>query len=162
MEIVTKRLQLKRIILFIIIFMWMTLVFYLSSQNGDESTGTSSHIVNIILKIYESITNKEFLIEYVDNITYMVRKLAHFTLYFIGAIPIFLFISTYNNKKNKTYIYTILTCAMYACTDELHQFFISDRNADLLDILIDTCGSIVGIGITKMTINILTNIKHKI
>ena len=99
MGIITKRLQRKRIILFIIVFIWMTLVFYLSSQNGDESTGTSSHIVNMILKIYESITNNKISNEYVDDITYFVRKFAHFTLYFIGAIPIFLFILTYNNKK---------------------------------------------------------------
>ena len=161
MGIITKRLQRKRIILFIIVFIWMTLVFYLSSQNGDESTGTSSHIVNMILKIYESITNNKISNEYVDDITYFVRKFAHFTLYFIGAIPIFLFILTYNNKKNKVYIYTILTCAIYACTDEFHQFFIPNRNAAIIDIVIDTCGSVFSVLITKITINILRNIKHK-
>ena len=41
----------------------------------------------------------------------------------------------------------VLFCFLYACGDELHQLFISMRSARILDVWIDTCGSLTGIGL---------------
>ena len=39
----------------------------------------------------------------------------------------------------------IIGCLLYASSDEFHQIFVSGRTASVKDVLIDTCGSIVGI-----------------
>ena len=39
---------------------------------------------------------------------------------------------------------------IYAITDEIHQIFVIGRSGEIRDIIIDTCGSTVGI----LTINI--------
>lgn len=143
MEKVTKILQVKRMVCFIFIFLWMALVFYLSSQNGDESKGTSSYFVNIIIKLYNSFFNRNINVNNIGFLTFIIRKLAHFTLYFIGAIPIYLFLSTYSISTSNRNKYTIIACFIYACTDELHQFFIPFRDAKIFDILVDICGSVL-------------------
>ena len=83
MKNITKRLHTKRIILVLIIILWMCVVFYLSGQNGNESEGTSSRIVNVVVSIYTKITNMELTTQSVNNLTFVIRKIAHFTLYFI-------------------------------------------------------------------------------
>ena len=36
MENITKKLHAKRVVLIVLVLLWMCVVFYLSSQNGDE------------------------------------------------------------------------------------------------------------------------------
>ena len=127
------------------IILWMIIVFYFSSQSDIESQGTSSQVVNIVINLYESITDKVLSIEKIELITFIIRKIAHFTLYFIGSIPVLMLFKTYNISNIKTYIFTILFCFIYAYSDELHQLFGKGRNANIIDILIYTVGSICGI-----------------
>jgi VanZ family protein len=39
----------------------------------------------------------------------------------------------------------ILLCALYACTDETHQLFVSSREGCVTDVMIDTFGASMGI-----------------
>lgn len=55
------------------------------------------------------------------------------------------------NISNK-FIISIVLCLVFAILDETHQIFTSGRTPLLLDILIDSIGSIVGIVIIKKTI----------
>ena len=158
MKNITKRLHTKRIILVLIIILWMYVVFYLSSQNGNESQGTSSFIVNIVASIYTKLTNIQLTMSNIDNLTYVIRKIAHFTLYFLGSISVFLLFKTYNISKRRTYIYTLLFCVIYACSDEFHQIFSKDRNGNCIDILIDTFGSALGM----IFVDIVSNIVYKL
>lgn len=88
----------------------------------------------------------------------MIRKLVHFTLYFIVSILALMLFKTYNINNKKAYIYTVLFCAIYACSDELHQLFGQDGNGNIIDIIIDTLGSAFGI----MFIEIVSNIVYKL
>jgi len=155
MNNITKKLQIKRIILILIIALWMCVIFCLSGQNGDESSSTSSKIVNVVVDIFTKITDKELTVKNVDILTYIIRKMAHFTLYFILAIPTFLLFETYNIATLKRYIYTILFCFVYASTDEIHQIFSQGRNGNVIDILIDTLGSIFGTIFIQVVSNII-------
>lgn len=47
---------------------------------------------------------------------------------------------------NKKYlVFYIILCFLYACSDEFHQTFIGGRSPRMLDVMIDTIGSIVGL-----------------
>ena len=41
-------------------------------------------------------------------------------------------------------LYTIIFCMLYAATDEFHQLFVPGRGAQVRDVVIDTCGSLIG------------------
>lgn len=122
----------KKRINILLVIIWMILIFIMSSFNSTESSNQSNFIVNIILDIF-NITNIKLL-------SLIIRKLAHFTEYFILGILIYNLIHSYNKK---IYI-AIIICVLYAISDEIHQLFVSGRSCQLLDILIDSIGSIAG------------------
>jgi VanZ family protein len=39
----------------------------------------------------------------------------------------------------------VACCAVYAGSDELHQLFVSSRQASVVDVMIDTCGASAGL-----------------
>lgn len=130
--------------------LWMALIFSFSNQKDVDSSKVSDGFIDrTVVKIYkifnENIT-KEKENEIIEKYTYPIRKLAHYTLYFILGILSFLVVKDYSINK-KLIIYSLLICFLYACSDEFHQLFIIGRSAQVLDVMIDTFGSSCSISI---------------
>ncbi len=130
--------------------LWMALIFSFSNQKDVDSSKVSDGFIDrTVVKIYkifnENIT-KEKENEIIEKYTYPIRKLAHYTLYFILGILSFLVVKDYSINK-KLIIYSLLICFLYACSDEFHQLFIIGRSARVLDVMIDTFGSFCSISI---------------
>lgn len=128
----------------------MITIFLFSNQEATESQALSA---NVVYKTKEIITNKKDDCKNnkcIDsNYNKIIRKIAHFTLYFVLGISVYLFIKEFYSDK-RLIIYTILICLLYATSDEIHQLFVPGRSFQLLDILIDTLGSIVSLIIIKI------------
>ena len=125
-----------------LIIIWMLTIFNFSHQNSTESSGLSD---KVIVKIAETLSKKELSATEKEHIIkkykLLVRKAAHFISYFIlGTLIIILFIDLKINIK-KSNLITLIICFIYACTDEIHQLFISGRNGSFTDVLIDTSGA---------------------
>jgi len=60
-----------------------------------------------------------------------------------------LVVNMINNYNNKSILISIIICIIYATSDEIHQLFVPGRSCQLLDILIDTIGSVIGIYLYK-------------
>ena len=146
----------KKIIYLILIIIWMTTVFVFSNQNGDKSQGTSKKVTKIIVQVFTQNQNitEEQTIKIVENTDYAVRKLAHFSIYALGGILIYHYINTFNLKNKKKIIISIVAGVLYATFDEIHQYFVSDRSAKILDVCIDSLGVITGIGLIYLIKNI--------
>ena len=130
--------------------LWMALIFSFSNQKDVDSSKVSDGFIDrTVVKIYK-IFNENITIEkeneIIEKYTYPIRKLAHYTLYFILGILSFLVVKDYSINK-KLIIYSLLICFLYACSDEFHQLFIIGRSARVLDVMIDTFGSLCGISI---------------
>ena len=123
----------KKRINILLVITWMILIFIMSSFNSTESSNQSNFIVNIIANIF-NINN-------ISILSLIVRKLAHFTEYFILGLLVYNLI--YSNQK-KAY-FAIIICALYAISDEIHQLFVPGRSCQVLDIIIDSSGSLLGI-----------------
>mgnify|MGYP002535108124 FL=1 len=120
--------------------LWMLLIFLMSSFDATESTNQSNFIVNIITDIFK--------IENIELLSFIIRKLAHFTEYLILG---FLTINMLNkNDISKKYLLSILICIIYATSDEIHQIFVPGRACQIRDILIDSIGSITGVYLYKL------------
>ena len=142
----------KKIIYLLFILLILSSIFFFSSKNSNESNGLSKKLINNTINIVEKVTHKDLdNKELVNTLNYPIRKLAHFTIFLLLGISIFLFISTFN--INKKVLISILVCILFASLDEFHQVFSLGRSPLLLDILIDSLGSITGITSIRKIIN---------
>ncbi len=153
-------MKLKRVIYTILLIIWMLVIFLFSNQTASKSQSASDKVASDIVDVVEVVTKndikeskKESIIE---NTRFIVRKTAHFTLYFILGIIVYLLLTSYNVKR--PILYSILFCLLYACSDEIHQLFSSGRTAKVMDVCIDTFGSSVAIIIFSTITKLL---KHK-
>ncbi|MBQ9280511.1 MAG: VanZ family protein [Clostridia bacterium] len=126
----------KRIIYLFLLLVWMSMVFLFSNQNANKSSETSNIIVKKVALMFQ-VTEPEG----VENISFVIRKLAHFSLYTLGGILAFLFFDTFHAGFWKTFVASLGFGILYAMTDEFHQFFIPGRSGELRDVLIDSSRS---------------------
>ena len=115
-----------------------------SNQPSKESSNLSDSLILKTVRIIEKFNHKQYSDEEIlKKFVKPVRKMAHFTIYLVLGILVFLMLKEYNIKN--TIIVSLLICMIYALTDEIHQLFIVGRSGNLIDCLIDTLGSIIGI-----------------
>ena len=134
-----KVIRLKKIIKFILIILWMLVIFYFSADRAPQSTHKSRRTIVKISEIVKGrkLTQKEKDIV-IDKYTVVVRKSAHFILYFVLGLLVYSLLLEYSLTTRKSIIISIIIVFLYACSDEIHQLFVSGRSGELLDILIDT------------------------
>lgn len=134
----------KKILWSIVLVLWMIIIFIFSNQTGTESKTTSNQFSDKIVEDVAVIMNKNISDHekerILDDASLLVRKTAHFTLYFILGIFAYYTFTTYGIKK--TILYSILFCFIYACSDEIHQLFLSGRDGNIFDVFVDSMGSI--------------------
>ena len=116
----------------------MIFIFVMSSFDATSSSNQSNFIVDIITSIIN--------IKDIGLLSLIIRKLAHFIEYFILGILVINFITRYDKKI----IIAILLCIIYATSDEIHQIFVPGRSCQIIDIMIDSLGSIMGIYLYKL------------
>lgn len=118
----------------LILILWMGIIFGFSNQ---PNSGQVTH--NIIEETITTVKTDTLI----DIINFIIRKSAHMTEYFILTILFVSLYKEYTNNKNKIIIFSITSCFLYACTDEIHQLFIIGRTGQFIDILIDTIGGLL-------------------
>jgi len=140
----------KKIILASIpLILWMSLIFFFSHQKADNSSelseGATKKIITFVIKIVDSNAGEAKVDEIVDTFNPSIRKLAHFTEYFIlGILLVNLFIKIPMSLKKIVFL-SIISVMLYATSDEVHQIFIEGRSCQLKDILLDTLGGVLAI-----------------
>lgn len=137
----------KRILLSVLVFLCMMTIFFFSNQNAKTSQGLSDQFAIKTLEIKSEIIKKEVTEQekenYIVKTRTFIRKGAHFTIYLLLGILVFMTLKNYQVKH--AFLYSILFCFFYACTDEFHQLFVNERTARFFDVFIDTSGASVGI-----------------
>lgn len=140
-------MKIKRIIYTCLLIVWMIIIFIFSNQDANKSESTSDKVTSTVIDTVQVVTKQDITKEKKSNLIektrVLVRKSAHFFLFLILGILIYLTLSSYS--VSKTVLFSIIFCFIYACSDELHQLFTDGRTAKILDICIDTCGSSIAI-----------------
>lgn len=122
----------KQIKYFIPSIILMIIIFMFSNQNSSES----SQMSNSLLLWIQNVLHIPFT-------EFIVRKLAHMSEYALLCLT-FIY-GFYKNKLSikNTLLLSISCSFLYACSDEIHQLFISGRACQFTDVLIDTSGAII-------------------
>lgn len=155
-------LKYKDKVLIVLAIIWMGVIFMFSAQVSDESKSSSnkvtSAVVNTVISIKKENISEEKRQKIIEDKTFIVRKSAHFTEYFILGLILILYLQTKEKLAPKYIILAIIFCVLYATSDEIHQLFVDGRSCKIMDILIDTCGSSLAIlgftSIYKLTTNL--------
>ena len=122
-----KLRQNKKVFHSILVIIWMFVIFNFSSQNGPKSTNTSDVVTSMVVNVTTSVTNKnvsrEEVKKRVEDSTFLVRKMAHFTEYLILGILVLQLLSDYTKINKRMLIVSLIICYLYAVSDEVHQIF---------------------------------------
>lgn len=138
-----KRKWCLRIIFAMLVIGIMTAVFCFSSQSGGDSNQLSQGVLKHILSFFQIHADPQKL----DQYNLVLRKIAHFSLYFLLGAGAMGFLLTTPLKKKYCFVLSLLFCALFAATDEYHQFLLGTRNGNALDVLLDSIGAMVGVSL---------------
>mgnify|MGYP001108196795 CR=1 FL=1 len=156
-------MQLKKIIFPCFVFLCMGTIFLFSHQNGNKSERLSDDFVLKIIKSVTEVSKTEVSeirkVEIVQKTRFLIRKGAHFFLYFLLGFLSYLTFKVYHFKH--PLFLAIFFCLIYASSDEIHQLFVNARTGRVLDVLIDMCGSFSGIAISLFLCHFWMQIKNK-
>lgn len=140
------RQRVYRLVLWIGVIAVAVMIFCFSAQSGPKSTSVSTVIVQEVIQVvdpeYEQRTPEEQLNVF-GFVEKLIRKGAHFLEYAALGFFIRLLVGSYGLNRRTRISWLIGT--LYACTDELHQLFISQRAAMWQDVLLDGSGVLAGI-----------------
>ncbi len=162
----------KKLLALLLVLISLGGMYYFSSQDSKTSSKQSNSVVSLIDDIRDKVTLKdEALIRIQTKVyeklksfgskSYIVRKMAHFTIYALIGISLTLFIYVFSKKTLLSSSLAFILSVSYACFDEYRQLSISGRSGSLKDIFIDSCGALTGILIIFLLI-ILTKFFSKL
>ncbi len=115
----------------IIVITLLVLIFYLSHENGEDSTETSGWFTGLLNFIFPFELTETF-----------VRTMAHFSEF---ACLSFFMNNLFVAYKDK--LSPVIACTLsfvYAITDEIHQIFVPGRACQFIDMMVDLAGIVSG------------------
>ena len=129
----------RKIVSWTFIVIWCSVIFYMSSRNGDQSSGMSQLVAQVLNHALRTIFGSHAIT--IPEI--VIRKLAHFTEYLLLGM---LLLSGLFNKLRplRSFLFALVAGTIYAASDEFHQIFIPGRTAAAHDVLIDAAGVLCG------------------
>lgn len=141
----------------ILCIIWMLVIFWFSAQVADDSQEMSDFFVHLLDAVFSLDIMRNEIIR--DMTSFLVRKAAHMSEYAVLAILFGLTIREY--KKEPWLLLALAATAAYVATDEFHQLFVPGRSGQLKDVLIDTAGGALGLGLLALILYLKRTRKMK-
>ncbi|MDO4189931.1 MAG: VanZ family protein [Lachnospiraceae bacterium] len=157
-----NNIKTRIVVSWILVILWAGVIFYLSSKTAPESTVQSQGIINSFTGLFGKVVTDETTMLKIDGI---VRETAHGVEYFIlGALVFNALYICLNYRQQEEALLTaetgiecrdknrvinciicsVVVCTIYALSDEIHQIPIPGRAFQIMDLVIDIAGTIVG------------------
>jgi Predicted integral membrane protein len=127
----------------IMVIVISVVIFAFSAQTGEDSATTSEGLALSALRWTGQ--NESLLESFIQESIFIIRKFAHFIIFFLLGIASFNMFKQFHKKKDKSALYALLYCTCYAILDELHQYLVPGRSARVTDVVIDIAGATCGI-----------------
>ncbi|OOE14457.1 VanZ family protein [Fictibacillus arsenicus] len=146
----------KFLIYWLPVLIWMSMIFYASSQPYEKQDlrPTISNYINleIIETLFSTVVihyaGDEISIKALGSahfIEFFIRKAAHFSMYFGLGFLIYRALSLSILNKRLVFIPSWVITILYAISDEIHQGFTPNRSPHIEDVMIDAIGGLFGI-----------------
>lgn len=148
------KIRMKRILYIILLAGWMAVIFSFSARPADESEQMSHSVGKMAGKLlipdYHTWSEQRQE-EFAARIDYPVRKGAHMTEFAILGMLLSLAAGTVNERQEnagtdrRRAAAVVMAGILYAVSDEVHQLFVPGRSCQVTDVMIDSCGVILGV-----------------
>ena len=127
-------------------FLIMLFIFCQSALPAELSQQES----DVVVRFLAGVTGLEE-----GLVSFIVRKGAHFLEYLVLGISLFWTVQDLltrhgrmpDGSAGRAFLVPWAVGALYAVTDEVHQYFVPGRSCELRDVLIDACGVAAGVAI---------------
>ena len=147
----------KAILFWVLLVLWAGVIFFFSAQPDTVSSQQSGLFTQIleeaVIRISGSVKEGKALYAQLDH---LVRKSAHFMVYFIlGALAQrACWHSAKQKRPMRVLAVAVAACALYAVSDEIHQYFVPGRSMMISDMLLDSVGALCGAGAATFFLNV--------
>lgn len=143
----------------VLVITMLCVIFRFSAADATHSShlseGVCIRLVRELSAIFPQQFPEEKMVKVAEAIEYPVRKCAHFTEYAVLGITVNLYlwmcyrIEMFSGEKKKLSIWNFIIraeifCALYACSDEFHQYFVPGRSCKFFDVCVDSTGAFFG------------------
>lgn len=149
-----KRLIIS-IVLTILTLLLLFFIFYHSSMNADDSGQESTGVMEFINDFFKKLG---LGISFTDHI---VRKIAHFTEYFVLGALLCCTAFSYTLKLKVSLIFSPIFGLITAVLDELSQKLSVGRSAQVSDVILDFCGVLTAAIVTGFFIYMIFQRRNK-
>ena len=146
MKYITDKLNKKTVLLFLCTLSWMGLIFYFSAQPADSSKEASGKVLESIMVAVKWIFGQDvpcFSAGIFLETDHYVRKAGHAFEYLVLGALVVMLVKTLGIRR--VFLISLLVCASYAVSDELHQMFVPGRGPMASDVALDTSASAAAI-----------------
>ena len=75
---------------------------------------------------------------------HFIRKLAHFCIYALLGFCLCNALNQSVTKRKNGLSISLLSGCLYAISDEIHQYFVPGRSCQISDMILDSCGVLLG------------------
>jgi len=143
------------------------LIFWFSSKKGGDSQAMSDivtlHVARTLKPDFMKMSVKARQ-SYLEMLSTIVRKNAHFCEFMLlgfnlmGTMRFYFPRLSDGGCRSRAMGIAVL----YAVSDELHQLFISERSGQVLDVLIDSAGSLTGTLILTLCLVLLARMRTRL
>lgn len=129
-----------------IIIIWMFFIYFLSSQNGEQTTKVGFYVAEIFADFFGGTT-----VENIVSIHLKLRKFAHVIVFLIlGVISYFVIYSSIDEKRlhykrSLSFFLSILIIINFGYFDEWHKRFVIGRHFQFNEVLLNYVSGFVGI-----------------
>lgn len=140
--------NLPRLILWGCTLLTAAAIFSFSAQDGPVSSAASDRVAEVIIDLIDvdfdflPADDQSSIFAFVKK---LVRKGAHFTEFAVLGFFIRMLVNTYTRVHGSSLSW--LAGTLYACTDEVHQLFVSSRAGMWQDVLLDSAGVLAGVAV---------------
>ena len=148
-----------------LVFIWLNSAKVATSSN-KQSTKLAETIVKKTTKNYDKLPKSEQQ-KKISSTNNKIRSFAHFAEFVpLGFFVFFLMLNLFYDKGRyklllKCILLSLIVCMLSALSDEIHQIFIKGRAFEVKDLLVDSCGSLLGILFGTFVCYVKTLIQNK-
>ncbi|WP_315121477.1 VanZ family protein [uncultured Clostridium sp.] len=145
------KISYKKVLKYLLVIAWMIVIYKFSSDPADVSDGKSGLVIEMLTSVGINVNSV-----FGEFANFVVRKLGHFTEYFILSLLLVNAIRE-DFELRKSFKLALSISFLYACSDEYHQTFVPGRSGRFADVLIDTSGAFLAL----LLLYIIIKVKKK-
>ena len=128
----------RNLLCFLPPILWLAVIFFLSSQTGEETTSLSLTITRWLARFFPGVAE--------ETLHLWLRKLAHIGVYFVEGALLFPALLRRTQRPIHSFVLTLTLSALIAAVDEAHKMLIPGRHCSWAEAVLNVLGAALGVG----------------